>query len=117
MSDRQLGEELHKSIIRTFNKPKVHSSFIVNIWGADLADLQLISKFNKGIHFRFLLCVVYIFSKYAWVIPLDNRKGITITDAFQKILKVFNRKPNELSVDKGSKFYNKSMKSCLKKAI
>ena len=117
MSDRQLEVELHKPIISIFNKPKVHSSFIVNIWGADLADLQLISKFNKGIHFRFLLCVVYIFSKYAWVIPLDNRKGITITDAFQKILKVFNRKPNELCVDKGSKFYNKSMKSCLKKAI
>ena len=55
MSDWQLGEELHKPIVRTFNKPKVHLSFIVNIWGADLADLQLISKFNKGIHFCFLL--------------------------------------------------------------
>ena len=117
MSDRQLEVELHKPIISIFNKPKVHSPFIVNIWGADLADLQLISKFNKGIHFRFLLCVIYIFSKYAWVIPLDNRKGITITDAFQKILKVFNRKPNKICVDKGSKFHNRSIKSCLKKAI
>ena len=117
MSDWQLGEELHKPIVRTFNKPKVHLSFIVNIWGADLADLQLISKFNKGIHFCFLLYVIDIFSKYAWVIPLEDRKGITITGAFQKILKVFNRKPNELCVNKGSKFYNRSMKSCLKKAI
>ena len=52
--------------------------------GADLADMQLISKFKKGI--CFLLCVIDIFSKYAWVVPLKNKKGITITNAFQKIL-------------------------------
>ena len=52
--------------------------------GAELAHMQLISKFNKG--FRFLLCVVEIYSKYAWVIPLKDKKGITITNAFQKIL-------------------------------
>ena len=49
MSDQQLAEELHKAIIRNFNIRKVHSPFIDNIWGADLADMQLISKFNKGI--------------------------------------------------------------------
>ena len=52
--------------------------------GADLADMQLISMFNKG--FRFLLCVIDIFSKYAWVVPLKDKKSITITNAFQKIL-------------------------------
>ena len=62
----KLAEELHKSIIRKFGKGKVHSSFKDNIWGADLADMQLISKINKGI--RFLLCVINIFSKYARVI-------------------------------------------------
>ena len=62
----KLAEELHKSIIRKFEKRKVHSSFKDNIWGADLADMQLISKINKGI--RFLLCVINIFSKYARVI-------------------------------------------------
>ena len=62
----KLAEELHKSIIRKFGKRKVHSSFKDNIWGADLADMQLISKINKGI--RFLLCVINIFSKYARVI-------------------------------------------------
>ena len=51
--------------------------------------MQLISKFNKG--FRFLLCVIDIFSKYAWVVPLKDKKGITITNAFQKILKESNR--------------------------
>ena len=51
--------------------------------GADLADMRLISKFNKG--FRFLLCVIDIFSKYAWVVPLKDKKDVTITNAFQKI--------------------------------
>ena len=72
MSDQQLAEELHKPIIRKFNKRKVQSPFIDNIWGADLADTQLISKFSKGL--RFLLCVIDIYSKYACVIPLRYKK-------------------------------------------
>ena len=63
----------------------MYSSFRDNIWGADLTDMQLLSKFNKG--FRFLLCVIDIFSKYAWVVPLKDKKGISIANAFQKILK------------------------------
>ena len=63
MSDQQLAEELHKPIIRKFKRRRVHSTFIDNIWGADLEDMQLISKFNNG--FRFLLCVIDIYSKYA----------------------------------------------------
>ena len=58
---KQLAEELHKSIIRKFTKIKVHSLFLGNICGANLADMQLLSKFNKGI--RFLLCVIDIYSK------------------------------------------------------
>ena len=68
--------------------------------------MQLISKFNKG--FRFLLCVIDIFSKYAWVVPLKDKKGITIVDAFQKILKESNRRANKIWVDKGGEFYNNS---------
>ena len=60
----QLAEESHKPIIRKFEKRKVYSGFKDNIWGVDLADMQLISKFCKG--FRFVLCVIHIFSKYAW---------------------------------------------------
>ena len=75
ISDQQLAEELHKPIIRKFNKRKVQSPFVEKIWGADLADMQLISKFNKG--FRFLLCVIDIYRKYTWVIPLKDKKGIT----------------------------------------
>ena len=74
--------------------------------------MQLISKFNKG--FRFLLCVIDIFSKYAWVVPLKDKKGVSIVDAFQKILDDSNRKPNKIWVDKGSEFYNSSFKKWLK---
>ena len=73
ISNKELAEELHKPIVRKFQKRAVHSSFIDNIWGADLADMQLISTFNKG--FRFLLCVIDIFCKYAWVISLKDKKG------------------------------------------
>ena len=71
--------------------------------------MQLISKFDKG--FRFFLCAIDIFSKYAWVIPLKVSKVITITNAFQIILDESTRKPNKLWVDKGNEFYNRSMKS------
>ena len=69
------------------------------------------SKFNKG--FRFLLCVIDIFSKYAWVIPLKDKKGISIVNAFQKILDDSKRKPIKISVDKGSEFYNNIFKKWL----
>ena len=80
----QLAKELHKPIVRKFKKGKVYSGFKDNISGADLADMQLISKFNKG--FRFLLCVIDIFSKYVWVVPLKDKRGVSIVIAFQKIL-------------------------------
>ena len=89
----------------------MHSSFRDNIWGVDLADMQLLSKFNKG--FRFLLYVIDNFSKYAWVIPLKDKKGISIVNAFQKLLQEPNRKPNKIWVDKGGKFYNNSFKKWL----
>ena len=70
--------------------------------------MQLLSRYNKGM--RFLLCVIDIFSKYAWVVPLKDKKGITIVKAFQIILKQSNRKPNKIWVDKGSEFFNASFK-------
>ena len=80
--------------------------------------MELISKFNKGI--RFLLCVIdifskYIFSKYAWAVPLKGKKGVTIVIAFQKVLNKSYGKPNKIWVDKGSEFYNRTMKSWLEK--
>ena len=100
--NEQLAKKLHKLIIRNFKKRTVYSGFKDNIWSAYLADVQLISKFNKG--FKFLLCVIDIFSKYACAVPLGDKKGIGIVDAFQKMLKESNRKPNKMWVDKGSEF-------------
>ena len=111
--NEQLAEELHKPIIRKCKRREVYSAFKDYIWVADLADMQLISKFNKG--FRFLLCVIDIYRKYAWVVPLKDKKGVSIVNAFQSILNKYNRKPNKIWVDKGSEFYNRSMKSWLEK--
>ena len=111
-SNEELAEELHKPIIKIFFKKTVCSGSKDNIWGADLADMQLISNFNKG--FRFLLCVIDIFSKYDWVVPLKDKRGVNIVDAFQKVLDDSNRKPNKIWVDKGSEFYNSSFKKWLK---
>ena len=85
LQNQQLAKGLYKHIIRKFKKRKVHAVFEDNIWGADLADMQLLSRYNKGI--RFLLCVIDIFSKYAWVVPLKYKKGVSIVAAFQSILK------------------------------
>ena len=109
----QLAEELHKPIIRIFWNNPVYCGSKDNIWGSHLADMQFISNFKEG--FRFSLCVIDIFSKYGWVVPLKDRKGISIVDAFQKILDELNRKPNRIWADKGSEFYNSSFKKLLKR--
>ena len=90
--NRQLVEEFHKPVIKKFEKRKVHAAFKDNIWGANLAD---------------------IFSKYAWFVPLKDKKGVSIVTAFQSILKQSNRKRNKIWVDKGSEFYNTSFKKWL----
>ena len=90
----------------------MYSSFKDNIWGCDLADMQLISKYNKGI--RYLLCAIDLFSKYAWVGPLKDKKGTTIVNAFQSISNNSKRKSNKIWVDQGRKFYNNVFKKWLK---
>ena len=74
--------------------------------------MQLISKFNNG--FRFLLCVIDIYSKYAWVITLKDKKGVSVVNAFQSIIKKSNKKRKKIWVDKGSEFYNSHFKKWLK---
>ena len=74
MPNQQLGDELHKSIIRKFKRKRVYSSFKDNIWSVDLTHMQVLSKYNKGI--RYLLCAIDLFSKYAWVDPLKDMEGI-----------------------------------------
>ena len=72
VSNQQPVDKLHKPIIGKFKRPSAYSLFKDNIWGADLGDMQLLSKYNKEI--RFLLFVIGIFNKYAWVVPLKDKK-------------------------------------------
>ena len=74
--------------------------------------MQSLSKYNKGI--KYLLCAIDLFSKYAWVIPIKDKKGTSIVNAFKKIISEGQRKPNKIWVDQGSEFYNQSFKDFLK---
>ena len=98
-------------IIRKFERRKVYSSFRDNIWGVDLADMQSLRKYNKGI--KYLLCGINLFSKYAWVVPLKDKRGITIVNAFQKMISK-RCKTNKIWVDQGGKFYNNLFKRFFK---
>ena len=106
-----LADELHKPIIKKIDKRKVYSLFKDNIWGVDLADMQSLSRKNKSI--KYLLCAIDLYSKYAFVIPLKDKKGISIVNAFNKIIKQSNKKPNKIWVDQGGEFYNNVFKKWL----
>ena len=81
MNGEQLANELHKPIAKKNKKHKAYSFYLDNTGDVDIADMQLIRKYIKGI--TFLLCVIDIYSKYAWVVPLKNKKGITVIKAFK----------------------------------
>ena len=106
-----LADELHKPVIKKFNKRKVYSQFKDNTWGVDLADMQSLSKKHKGI--KYLLCAIDLYSKYAFVVPLKDKKGISVTNGFNKIIKQSETKPNKIWVDQGSEFYNNVFKKWL----
>ena len=93
-SNVKLANELHKPVIKKFSKRKVYSSFKDNICGVDLADMQLLSRQNKG--FKYLLCVIDLFSKYAFVMPLKDKKGASVVKGFQKIVNELGRRPNKI---------------------
>ena len=78
--NNELANELHEQIIKEFNRKKVYSSFRDNIWCVHLAGVQSLSKYNKGI--KYLLCAIDLFSKYAWLVPLKDKRGISIVNAF-----------------------------------
>ena len=75
----QHENELHRQIILKPNRRKVYSSFRDNIWGVDSTDMQSLSKY------KYLLCVIYLFSRYAWIVPLKDKRGITVVTGFEKI--------------------------------
>ena len=108
----QLAEELHKPIKRKFTKRKVLVNGLDDIWSADLVDMQSFAQHNNGV--KYLLNVIDVFRKYAWSVPLLDKTGNTITNAFDNIIEQSNRKPNKLWVDQGSEFFNRVMDKWLK---
>ena len=103
-----LANELHKPVIKKFNERKVYSQFKDNKWGVDLADMQSLSKKYKGI--KYLLCAIDLYSQYAFVVSLKDKKGISIVNGFNELIKQSNRKPNKMWVDQGGEFYNNVFK-------
>ena len=99
----QLTDELHKPIIKNFPKRKVYVNGIDKIWAADLDEMQAFSKFNCGV--RYLLSVIDVFSKYCWMLPLKDKTGKSVADAFKEIFKKSKQKPEKLWTDKGREFY------------
>ena len=106
-----LSEELHKAKRKNYPRRKIIVNHIDEIFAADLVEMQKFAKLNKG--YRYLITCIDIFSKFAWVIPLKDKKGITIKNALQKIFK--QRKPILLWTDKGTEFYNKQVQDLLNK--
>ena len=103
----QISNELHRQTIKKIKRRKVYSSFRDNICSVDLADMQSLSKYNKGL--KYSLCAIDFFSKYVWVVPLKDKTGITIVNSLQKVISK-GCKRNKIWVDQSSEFYNKLFK-------
>ena len=108
----KLANELHKPIKRNFIRRRVIVNHIDEMWCSDLVEMQQFSKWNKG--YGYLLMVLDVFSKYGWIVPLKDKKGETVTEAFKSIFKE-GRKPQCLWTNKGNEYYNKHLKELLKK--
>ena len=95
-------------LLKDLKKRKFYSFFKDNIWGVDLADMKSLRKYNK--ENKYLLRAIDLVSKYAWLIPIKDKKETSIINAFEKIISKGRRKPNKISLDQVSEFYNKSFK-------
>ena len=103
---------MHKPLKRKFQRRQVLVNEIDDVWAADLVEMQEWKNVNKG--YRYILNVIDCFSKFAWSVPLKDKKGETVSDAFKYIVKISNRKPSYIWVDEGKEFYNKDMTAWLK---
>lgn len=109
--NERLADELHRQRRVHFPRRRVEVHGVDKIWSADLVDMQAFAKYNSG--FRFMLTVIDLFSRYAWALPLKDKTGAAVRDAFQHILRTSGRKPEKLWVDEGKEFYNRTMKRWL----
>lgn len=102
-----ISKELHKPYFKKFTKRPVIATYVNEIWGSDLADLQEWADRNKG--YRYIITIIDVLSKYAWAFPLKDKKGSTITEVFKKLFKQV--KPKYVWSDQGSEYYNKELKN------
>ena len=107
----RLADEMHRQRRVHFPRRPVLVHGIDDIWSADLVDMQAFAKYNK--RFKFMLTVIDLFSRYAWAVPLKDKTGASVRDAFQRIVRTSKRKPGKLWVDEGKEFYNNTMKKWL----
>ena len=105
--NNKLAEELNKTVMKKLKRRKVYAKFKDNIWGADFAEMESLSSKNKNV--KYLLFVTDIFTKYAWVKPLQDKKDKKVLNAFIKTVHESIGKPNKFWVDQGKEFYKKLM--------
>ena len=110
--EKDLGYTLHKPRRQRFKTLPVVAEGMDHQWVADLVEVQTLSKYNRG--YRYLLTVIDVVSKYAWVQPLKDKTGVQLVKAFEKILKT-GRRPIQLQTDRGKEFYNKTFQQFLDK--
>lgn len=113
MSKLDIIHELHKPARRNFPRRHVKMKGIDDLWQADLVEMIPYSKNNKN--YKYLLTVIDTFSKYAWGIPLKNKKGITVAKSMEKIFKTSRRKPRNLQTDQGKEFFNECFQKVMNK--
>ena len=105
--NKELPQELHKPVIKKFKSNKAYARFKDNIWAADLTEMGSLSSKKQGI--KYLLFVVDVFIKYAWVKPLKDEKGKIVHNGFIETVNESNWKPKKLWVDQRREFYNSPM--------
>jgi hypothetical protein len=110
--NEELANELHAPVKRKFQRRRVISYGVDDVWSCDLVEMQEWSKQNKG--YRYMLNVVDVFSKFAWSVKLLDKKGKTVLEAFEQIVDSSGRKPKHIWVDEGKEFYNKDMDAWIK---
>ena len=96
---KQFSAEIHKRAIKKFTRRKVILNRIDDIWAMDLADLNSLVSYNDGC--RYMLCIVDVFSKFAWAVPLKNKTAETVLSAVQGVVKKSKRTPKKFWVRKG----------------
>ena len=113
MSEKQkFANEIHHRVLRKFKKRKVIIMRQDETWAIDLADMNTFVTHNNG--YKYILCIIDVFSKFAWCVPLKNKTGETILTELLKVIKDSGREPEKIWVDKGSEFYNKNFKAWAK---